>query len=139
MSQPHWHNVEIKLCQRCFNVVSASSNNNIVSSFCKAENPTLNCVFFTTSNQRLFNVDPTLKCCLGNKQPMLITYFMLNSENIVIVLHSQQILIPRISQGHPYRTSLRRSLKMLSSYPDVLGMSQPDALETSQNDVKETS
>ena len=115
MSQLLWNNVEIKLYQRYFNVVS-TADTDVVSTFCKVEYPTLDCVFFSKSNQRSFNVDPTLQCCLGNKQPPLITYFILNSKNIVIVLPSRQILVPRTSPSNFPRTFTKDPI-VLSWHP----------------------
>ena len=72
MLRPSWSKVEIKLYQRCFNVVS-TSHTDVVSTLCNAENPTSDFVSFSTPDQRYFNgdaqhwnnVDPTLKCWLG--------------------------------------------------------------------------
>ena len=65
-------NVDTRLKQRCINVVSTSGTD-VVSTLCNVENPTLDFVSFSTSDQRYFkvdsqrwnNVDPTLKCWLG--------------------------------------------------------------------------
>ena len=72
MFRIRWNNVEIKLYQCCFNVVSASDTD-VVSTLWNVENPTSDFVSFSTSDQRYFNfdlqrwnnVDPTLKCWLG--------------------------------------------------------------------------
>ena len=72
MLKPSWNEVEIKLYQRCFNVVSTSYTN-VVSTLWNVENSTSDFVSFSTSDQRYFNVDPqrwnnggpTLKCWLG--------------------------------------------------------------------------
>ena len=72
MLRPSWNKVEIKLYQRCFNIVS-TSHTDVVSTLCNVENPTLDFVSFSTSDQRYFNVDPqrwnnidpTLKYWLG--------------------------------------------------------------------------
>ena len=72
--RPSWNKVEIKLYQRCFNIVS-TSHTDVVSTLSNVENPTSNFVSFSTSDQGYFNVDPqrwnnvdpTLKCWLGRK------------------------------------------------------------------------
>ena len=79
MLRPSWHKVELKLYQRCFNVVS-TSHKNVASTLFQRLTATLHqrCskldfVSFSTSDQRYFNVDPqcwnnvdpTLKCWLG--------------------------------------------------------------------------
>ena len=53
--------------QRCFDVVSMSGTG-VVSTLCNVENTTSDFVSFSTSDQRYFNVDPTLKCLLGKMQ-----------------------------------------------------------------------
>ena len=87
---PSWNKIEIKLYQRCFNVVS-TSHIDIVWTLCNAENPTSDFVWFSTSDQRYFNiapqrwskVDPTLKCWLGL---LLENLYHLRNLNIVFVL-----------------------------------------------------
>ena len=59
---PHWlrprsNNVEKKLYQRCFSVVS-TSDTDVVSTLCNVENLTSDFVLFSTSDQSYFNVDP---------------------------------------------------------------------------------
>ena len=59
---PHWlrpgsNNIEIKLYQRCFSVVS-TSDTDVVSTLCNVENLTSDFVLFSTSDQSYFNVDP---------------------------------------------------------------------------------
>ena len=62
-----------KLYQRCFNVVSITSDTDIVSMLCNVENPVSDFVSFSTLDQHYFNVDPqsennidpTLKCWLS--------------------------------------------------------------------------
>ena len=50
---PTLHNV----VQRCFDVFSMSGTE-IVSTLCNDENPTLDFVSFSTSDQHYFNIDP---------------------------------------------------------------------------------
>ena len=57
MLRTRWNNVEIKLCQRCFNVVSTSKTD-VVSTLRIVENTTSDFVSFSTSDQRCFNVYP---------------------------------------------------------------------------------
>ena len=67
-----WNKAEIKLYQRCFNVVSTSQID-VVSTLCNVKNATSDFVSFSMSDERYFNVDaqrwnnvdPTLKCCSG--------------------------------------------------------------------------
>ena len=72
MLKPCWSNVERKLDQRCFNVVSMPDTDE-VSTLCNFKNPTSDFVSFSTSDQRYFNVDlqrwnnidPMFKCWLA--------------------------------------------------------------------------
>ena len=57
-------NVDTRLKQRCINVVSTSGTD-VVSTSCNVENPMSDFVSFSMSDQRYFNLDPTLKCWLG--------------------------------------------------------------------------
>ena len=50
-------NVDTRLKQRCFDVVSKLGTD-VVSTLCNIENPTSDFVSFSTSDQRYFNVDP---------------------------------------------------------------------------------
>ena len=50
-------NVDTRLKQRCINVVSTSGTD-VVSTLCNVENPTLDFVSFSMSDQRYFSVDP---------------------------------------------------------------------------------
>ena len=50
-------NVDTRLKQRCFDVVSMSDTD-VVSTLCNAEDLTSDFVSFSTSDQRYFNVDP---------------------------------------------------------------------------------
>ena len=65
MLRKRCNNTEIKLCQRCFNVVS-TSDTDVVSMLCNVENPTSDFVSFSTSDPRYFNVDP--QCWLGSNE-----------------------------------------------------------------------
>ena len=56
MLKPFWNNVEIKLYERCFNVVSMS-NTDVVSTLSNTENPMLDFVSFWTLDRRYFNGD----------------------------------------------------------------------------------
>ena len=64
-------NVDARLKQRCINVVPTlfrrcfTPGTDVVSKLCNVENPASDFVSFSTSDQRFFNVDPTLKCWLG--------------------------------------------------------------------------
>ena len=56
-------NVDARLKQRCINIVPTLCNVvstlcNAVLTLCNVENPTLDFVSFSTSDQRYFNVDP---------------------------------------------------------------------------------
>ena len=50
-------NVDTRLKQHYINVVSASGTD-VVSALCNVENPTLDFVSFSMSDQRYFSVDP---------------------------------------------------------------------------------
>ena len=94
--------VDARCKERCINIVPTLCNVvstlcNAVLTLCNVENPTLDFVSFSTSDQRYFNVDPqrwnnvdpTLKCWLGS-MVLILCLLLCNHDNLILKLHQKK-------------------------------------------------